>query len=256
MICPRGAKLEGSRFVQAGAFCRNGSDPHTPSFFLEGNSTNSPKLTRNYMSPLRQILASLQADLSLTTAIFYEPDSLSSLRSCPSFPVVLSSQGDRGKASKSLSKRPSTARNTTALQITNSSQLSQSSAWNRAGLQPLNELMNALPLTHKLMRVPGFPGPRKRDRAGDTPSHCQPPATQGCAWMGAGTQHHAPSTPRRASHYNPGNQKTPTRSCGRVRGCLPPFPFNRSRESPSSKAAKSFPMARWLSCFKKKKNKK
>lgn len=104
-ICPRRAKLEGSHFVQAGAFRRNGSNPLTPSFFLETNSTNSPELTQTYMSPIRQVLVSLQAeDFSLTTAIFYEPDSLSSLKSCPSFPVVFCNQGDQGKASKSLSK--------------------------------------------------------------------------------------------------------------------------------------------------------
>lgn len=104
-IYPRGARLEGSHFVQAGAFRRNGSDPLAPSSFLETNSTNSPKLTQTSMSPSRQILVSLQAeDFSLTTAIFYEPDSLSSLKSSPSFPVVFCNQGDQGKASKSLSK--------------------------------------------------------------------------------------------------------------------------------------------------------
>jgi len=70
----------------------------------------------------------------------------------------------------------------------------------------------------------------------------------------------APSTaPHQASCYSPaqghspGNKKTPTRRRSNMRDCL--SPFNRSRESPSSKAAKSFPMARCLSCFEKKKKK-
>lgn len=115
-----------------------GMDPsHSfPSFFLEGNSTNSPKLSQTYTSPLRQSLVSLQAeDLSLTAAAFDEPDGLSSLKSCPSFPAGLCHQGDQGKASKSLGKQPAQPE---LLQIPNSSPFSHSSACSRPGWQPLN----------------------------------------------------------------------------------------------------------------------
>lgn len=115
----------------------------------------------------------------------------------------------------------------------------------------INELMNAPPLFHKLTRVPNFPRPRKCDTGGDKPSRCQPPATQGCARMGASTQHRAPSEPHAATALKV--KKPPTQNHSNLRGCLPLFTFNRSPESPSSKAAKFFP---WHAGFLAKKKKK
>lgn len=75
-----------------------------PSFWRQ-TAQNHPNSLKLHI-PYQEILFSCQADLSLTTAIFYELDSLSSQKSCPSFPVALCKQSDQGKASKSLGKRP------------------------------------------------------------------------------------------------------------------------------------------------------
>lgn len=79
--------------------------------YLSGSKANrtnsSPQPNgKGFVFPIMQTFELSQAeDISLTMAIFYEPDSLSSLKSCTSFTVVLNNQGDQRKASKLLGKQ-------------------------------------------------------------------------------------------------------------------------------------------------------
>lgn len=205
------------------------------------------------MFPIRQMLASSQAeDISLTMAIFYELDSLSSLKSCTSFPAVLCIRAIKGK-------HPNySARKATQPKIPHRSVSHALLCSPLPRVQRCFSINNPQKKTGESSeRLLGSEGPHKPTIEGNELPQHQAPSTQGCTWMGAGAQHRAPKAcPASCYSSAQGHMSRNQPQTHQHRwGCSPP-PSAGACRAPAQKQHSIFPWHAGFLALKEKKKKK